>query len=582
LSALVLLLPIACSSGAETTSDADVSSDEDASGGVGALGNVEASSGGMTESSAGGAPSQGTGAASSSGGATSDTGGSVGSGGEDALGSGGTGGSDADVPAAGGMDDSGGTGNGSGGAIGVDYDRPDGTIPNSPQSPDRVGVSESDWAEGLISPTFLKGNQINQPQVLNGYLIIAGNEKFWIYDVSDPTSPQQLSEFTTPGATGQEAESHTVSFARYGDTFYMVTIGGKGIDIWDVTTTTGSHVAKVAISGTNYGDYTESVWGVSWQGQYIYVGATNNGIKVVDAADPSAPEVVAEVPTSAFGNVSAGPIDAIGNVLVVMTPKESGGVATLDISDPQNPTRLASFTTSTSYIGQFYRRWVFLISPLRSWDVLTDPRNIGSGNSPLDTLDHGGAEYLSFGDDRLYLGQVRKEIDGKPGAWKVDISDPSNMQGLNQVWGRLDQGDKNDDQFTVPIGNLLVIGDDQSPYAGAVIAVHQAEPDTKAPIVDSVVPKDGSTDVATTSRIGLSFSDNIELATVNSASFIVRPVGGEPLSGRFGVRMGVLNFDPEDDLEPGTTYEVVLPQGGIADYVGNTLTDEWSSTFTTK
>ena len=30
----------------------------------------------------------------------------------------------------------------------------------------------------------------------------------------------------------------------------------------------------------------------------------------------------------------------------------------------------------------FYRHWAFLISPLRVWDVLSDPRNIGSG-SPL-------------------------------------------------------------------------------------------------------------------------------------------------------------------------------------------------------
>jgi hypothetical protein len=67
----------------------------------------------------------------------------------------------------------------------------------------------------------------------------------------------------------------------------MVTIGGTGINIWDVTSATApKHIKAVAIPGTNYGDYTESVWGVSWQGQYIYVGATNNGIKVVDAANP--------------------------------------------------------------------------------------------------------------------------------------------------------------------------------------------------------------------------------------------------------------------------------------------------------
>jgi hypothetical protein len=57
---------------------------------------------------------------------------------------------------------------------------------------------------------------------------------------------------------------------------------------------------------------------------------------------------------------------------------------------------------------------------------------------------------------------------------------------------------------------------------------------------------------------------------VNAASFIVRPVGGQPLAGKWGVRMGVLNFDPDQDLQPGTTYEVVLP-GRSADPVGNTL-----------
>ena len=115
----------------------------------------------------------------------------------------------------------------------------------------------------------------------------------------------------------------------------------------------------------------------------------------------------------------------------------------------------------------------------------------------------------------------------------------------------------------------------------ALLAIPDTDPDTVPPVVDTVIPKNQESGVPTTSRIGLSFSDNIELATVNGASFIVRPMGGAPLSGKYGVRMGVLNFDPDEDLQPGTTYEVVLPAGGIADLVGNTLASEWTSTFTT-
>jgi len=418
---------------------------------------------------------------------------------------------------------------------------------------------------------------VNQPTVINGYLAIGGNEEFWIYDVSNPAAPRQLSSFTTPSRTGAEAESHTVSYARYGDTFYMVTIGGRGINIWDVTSVTAPrHIKAVSIPGTNYGDYTEAVWGVSWQGQYIYVGATNNGIKVIDAATPASAAIVKEVPTSAYGGVSAGPVDAIGNVLVVMTPKESGGVATLDISDPLNPVRLASTTTDKAYIGMFHRHYVFFIG-LKSFDVLSNPKSIAS----LGSLPTEGSEYMSFQDDYMFLGHVRTEIGGTPGASKINVVDPRSMKITSRIWGRLNS-DKNDDQFTIAIGNLLVLGDDQSPFAGWVIAVHQAEPDSKAPVIDTVIPANSATAVPTKSRIGLTFSDNIELATVNSASFIVRPVGGQPLPGKYGVRMSVLNFDPDQDLQPGTTYEVVLPKGGVADLVGNTLATEWKSTFTTK
>jgi hypothetical protein len=155
------------------------------------------------------------------------------------------------------------------------------------------------------------------------------------------------------------------------------------------------------------------------------------------------------------------------------------------------------------------------------------------------------------------------------------------MRVTGRIWGRLNLGALNDDQFPLPIGNLLVIGDDQSPYHGWFIAVHQAEPDTKPPVVDTVIPNNNATGVSTKSRIGITFSDNIELATVNAASFIVRPVGGQPLAGKWGSRMGVVNFDPDADLQPGTTYEVVLPRGGLADLVGNTLATEFRSTFTT-
>lgn len=476
--------------------------------------------------------------------------------------------------------DSGGTPPNGGSGTTIDTEKPMGTIPNTVPDGVKVGIPVDQWEDGLVSPTFLKGKSLTQPTAVNGYLMISGNEEFWMYDISNPSMPREVWTEKTPGARGGEAESHTVSYARYGNTFYMVTLSGTGIDTWDVTTpATAKHVGQVAIPGTSYGDYTEAIWGVSWQGQYIYVGATNNGVKVVDVADPAKPKLVGQLGTSSFSNVKAGPVDVIGNVLVLTTPKENGGVATLDITDPIAPKPLSSFSSGKSYIGQFHRHYAFLISPLRVWDVLTNPGAVPT--QPLATMNHGGAEYLSFGDDYLFLGHVRKEIGGTPGASKIDVSDVKAMKLESTIYGRQNLANKNDDQFTLALGPLLVLADDQAPYAGWVLAAHQLEADTKAPIVDTVIPRDKEM-ASTQARIGVTFSDNIELASINSKSFIVREVGGEALPGIYGLRMGVVNFDPTEDLKPGTTYEVVLPKGGIADYVGNTLATEWKSTFTTK
>jgi hypothetical protein len=521
------------------------------------------SAGGAGATSAAGAGGKG-GMGATGGGASGPTGGSSSPGGAGQSGGGGSGGAPA------------------GGSTGsVAFGKPKGTIPNAPQPESSTNLPKDQWEKGILSPSLQNGHQINQSSVFNGYLLVGGNEEFWIYDVSNPASPKQLSSFTTPNRTGGEAETHSISYARYGDTYYVVTIGGRGIDTWDVTDPAKpQHLQQLKITGVNYGDYTEAVWGVTWQGQYIYVGATNNGIKVVDAADPRALRIVAEVPTSQYGGVSAGPLEAVGNVLVVMTPKESGGIATLDISDPIAPKRLSSFTSDKAYIGAFHRRYAFLIG-VKVWDVLSNPKSIGSGSSPIGSLATEGAEYMAFSDDHMFLGHLRSEISGTPGASKISVVDPRKMSVVNRIWGRRNLGNLNDDQFVFPMGNVLVIGDDQTPYPGWFIAVHQAEPDTKPPVVDTVIPNDASTANAITSRIGVTFSDNIELATVNAASFIVRPMGGQPLAGKYGLRNGVVNFDPDQPLQAGTTYEVVLPAGGMADLVGNKLATAFQSTFTT-
>ncbi len=323
------------------------------------------------------------------------------------------------------------------------------------------------------------------------------------------------------------------------------------------------------------------MWGLSWQGNHIFVGGTDTGVHVIDATVPAEATLVESLTN--VGGINAGPLFAIGNVLVVTTPKSNKGIATVDISDPENLVLLDTVSPSEagadSYIGWFYGKHAYLLNPIRVYDVLSNPTNISfvSGSRP-----GGYFEYMSFQDGFMFAGRIRPE----PGATKINVKNPANFTFVRDIYGRRNL-QENDDQFTIAIGNLLVMSDDQlSPatnkYAGTVIAVHDTAPDTAPPAVDTVIPKNGATGQALTSRIGISFTDNVELATVDSRSFIVRPQGGQAIAGNFGVNMSVLNFEPAEPLLPNTTYEVVLPAGGVKDYVGNGIAEEFVSTFTTR
>lgn len=445
---------------------------------------------------------------------------------------------------------------------GADMPRPRGVIPNVEYPATMQGQP--------LSPTLAYEHH-NQPTVLDGYLLLAGNAKFSTWDLTDPAAPVLLDEFSSQYDVA-EAESHEVALARVGDVFYAATISGHGIDIWNLTDMTApAHVSHVDIEGIDYGDIAAGVWGVAWQGHYLYVGGNDTGLHIVDVLDPAAPVVVRTLPNSATGGFFVGPVFAMGNILVLTTPKEHGGVATMEISDPENPVLLDAMTLPESYIGWYYGGHVALLTPLRFFDVLSDPTTITTVLEGLETED---SEYVSFGDDQMFLGLLRPNA----GAVRYDVTDFAAPVELDKIEGR--DLNLNDDQFTLKVGNLLVLSDDQLTlmgYAGSFIAVESTMPDTVPPRVNAIWPPDG-TSVPPTSSIGVSFSDQIELATVGPPSFQVRDEAGGCVPGTWGHLPTLINFQPEQPFAPGT-YELVLPAGGITDLGGNAIADEYRSSF---
>ncbi len=442
----------------------------------------------------------------------------------------------------------------------------EGVVPDRSYPPSQVNT--------VISPD-MGDDDHNQPSIIDGYLMIAGNAAHELWDISDPFSPVRLSTFESVHADG-EAESHQVAFARRDGRTLAVTTSGLGVDLWDLTDAEAPfNIATVELPGVRYGDNTEAVWGMAWQGDAIYVGGTNTGLHVIDASDLDAPTLALTLPISEFGGVSAGPLWAIGNLLVITTPKSHAGVATLDISDPFDPALLDFVVPDVeSYIGGFYGGNAYLIDPVRTYDVTSDPTNI----TLLGQFDVPPSEYMSFADGFAFLGGMRPD----PGVRKVRLGDPDVYDLVSKIEGRRRPfaGALTDDQFPLPVGNLLIMADDEM-NIGTVIAVHDADRDTVPPEVMYVNPPDGSTRRALTSRVGLSFSDQIDLRSLTTDTIVVRPLGGEALAGSWSVSQTVVGFWPDAPLESNTTYEVLVPAGGVTDLVGNAVAAEFRSTFST-
>jgi DNA-binding beta-propeller fold protein YncE len=425
-----------------------------------------------------------------------------------------------------------------------------------------------------ISP-FMGTIPLNQPASVNGALFLAGNAVHQIWDVSNPLAPAMMSELSSPHKNG-EAESHQVSFAQFEDgSLHAVTISGRGIDLWNISDPSAPVLeSALELHGIDYGDFTEAVWGVFWQGHHIFVGGTNTGLHVIDATDPTVPRVIRRLGNTSLGSVSAGPLFALGNLLVVTTPKENGGIATVDIGDPEDPLLLDSLLAPESYIGGFFGIHAHLLSPFRSYDVITDPTNIrlvGSTETPA-------TEYMSFADSHALVGSLRTIAGGVTGILEYDLSDLDAVQEVSHVEGR---DRRSDDQFSLALGNLLVVADDERGY-GAYLAVRNTARDTSGPAVIAVNPPDGAVGQPLSTRIGVSFSDLIELTSVGPASFELKNEStGAAVSGRFGLAGTVLAFSPSAPLEPDTRYTLRIPAGGITDLVGNAIAEEHLLSFGT-
>ncbi|MGH7786572.1 MAG: Ig-like domain-containing protein, partial [Candidatus Binatia bacterium] len=272
----------------------------------------------------------------------------------------------------------------------------------------------------------------------------------------------------------------------------------------------------------------------------------------------------------------------IGDLLIFASDQSRTGVATYDVSDPTNPVLLDVLTTGGPG-GYWPELWggdgkLYIVFPYQTE---------GNGFRVVDATDPANLRFVTDrplpGDESMYV-QFQDEF-AFMGGHKVDMRtfesvlflDGANVERPNQpgVFGI------NTSQHLLPLGNLLVTGGIGT-NEGMAIWAHQAAPDTRGPSVGFHIPQAGRTNYPLGAPITLLIHETLETPTIiNGQTFIVRRLGGQPLAGRITFAFDdVLTFQPDQPLLPNTSYEVVIPAGGIKDAAGNGIAG-YSFSFST-
>jgi hypothetical protein len=391
-----------------------------------------------------------------------------------------------------------------------------------------------------------------------------------IYDVSNPKAPVLVKHIENSDTTAfREAHSLPVAFIGGKQVVAIQTI--KGIQFWDFTDPpSAKRIGSIDLPGVNGGDYENVAWQTSWQGRYLYVSGGNQGIYVVDAADPQNPKLLSKIPTSVTGGFRTGPLFALGDYMVISNSDQGGRYAVLDISVPDQPALL-------SHLGNQPRMYSIAVGAsdriftagrdgnflIHSFEDPTEIKLVKNALIGEDQL------YAAVQDHFVYLGRQNNVV-------KVDITNEQNPTVVGQ--GTLGRDHPDHGQVT-PFGNLIFIGNDHG--TGSAFFCHQLGRDTMPPTVQATYPKDGATGVVPEARLNVLFSDYIDTETLTDETVVVRKAGGEPLEGIYTYNFNMLSFGPTTPFEVDTTYEVVLAAGGVKDVMGNALAEETVVRFST-
>jgi len=389
-----------------------------------------------------------------------------------------------------------------------------------------------------------------------------------LYDISNPRAPALVGRAEHPN----QREGHTTGFIETDEGVLAVSMASDGLMLWDLNNPTAPRVVKnVALPGIQPSDYDFGAWWVAVQSPYVYLAGSYNGLYIVDLSDVNQPRLVDRLQMDS--GFRCGAVFAVGNLLV---QSSSEGILTrlYDISDPEAPSLIREIEQAqSSYATMFNGGRLYAASDRGGLEIV----DLSDLHDPvtLSTLQlSGGGAYVTVQEPFVH-------VDNYQLYYKIDASDPYNpvIVVTAVITTELPEVDVD---FPSHMGNLVILSDDHnltSYNAGSRIVPHSATPDTDPPRVNFISPADASTNLLETTRVGITLTDQILVSSVGPETFIVRTLEGLQVAGAYSVQQNIANFFPDSPLEFETTYEVIIPAGGIADLAGNLTDEAYNTTF---
>ncbi len=281
----------------------------------------------------------------------------------------------------------------------------------------------------------------------------------------------------------------------------------------------------------------------------------------------------------------------LGNILFITSDGTMRGVAAYDISpvfntpaeDPILIDRLNGVIGG--YLGAIWQDYLVLagggdLDIVQIIDIsdATNMRLIKSFDlSGDDALNAGtNVPYVQTQDEFIFARRHKINMETLELVYEYD--EVGNNRPSGSAAGQIDMS-----QYVLPLGNLLITGGYSFEGRDAIgVWCHDANPDTTGPYVGYHIPQDGQSNFPLGAPISLVIAEELESFTiVNGQSLIVRPVSGAAIDVWHSfTHDGVLTITPKQYFTADTTYEVIIPAGGIKDAAGNGI-EGYSFSFST-